>query len=102
MIKTLLNILSKQQFGFVLKHDLEVLEADMPSLPLLIRCGAQRYVVQASQAKAKMEAVEKDGDYVRDVSIPAKVIDDMKASPVSFVAPAHISFLRQAIADMRW
>ena len=103
LIQTLLDILSKQQFGFVdIKKDLCILEADMPDLPLLIRCGAERYVVKASAVKAKMEQVEKEGDYVRDVSLPAKLIDDMKASPCRYVVPAHAFFLKQAIQEMRW
>ena len=77
MINTLLKVLSKQQFGFVTKEDLDTLEVEMPNLPLLIRCGCDRYVALACDVKAKMNYVEKAGDYVRDVSIPSRVIDNL-------------------------
>jgi len=95
MINTLLKILSKQQFGFVTKEDLDNLEVEMPNLPLLIRCGRDRYVAQAQDTKARMDYVEETGDYVRDVSVPAKILDQMSSSP--FV-PFRV---KQAIESMR-
>ncbi len=93
--KTLLKILSKQQFGFVTEQDLDILEIEMPNLPLLIRCGCDRYIAQAQDAKARMNYVEETGDHIRDVSIPARTLDDMSSSPfVSFV-------LKQAIEGLR-
>ena len=94
-MKTLLKILSKDQFGFVLKQDLDVLKSEMPSLPLLIRCGRERYVAEAQDTEARMDYVEEAGDYVRDVSIPARILDDMVKSP--FVPLV----IKQAIFDMR-
>jgi len=94
-MKTLLKILSKAQFGFVTKEDLDVLEVDMPNLPLLIRCGCDRYIAQACDTKARMNYVEETGDYVRDVSIPSKILDQMSTSPFT-------SFeVKQAIESMR-
>ena len=95
MINTLEKVLSKQQFGFVTAQDLDVLEVEMPNLPLLIRCGRDRYVAQAQDTKARMDYVEETGDYVRDVSVPAKILDQMSSSP--FV-PFRV---KQAIESMR-
>ena len=95
MINTLLKVLSKSQFGFVTKEDLDALEVEMPNLPLLIRCGRDRYIAQAQDTKARMEYVEETGDYVRDISIPARTLDGMSTSP--FVPFA----VKQAIESMR-
>jgi len=95
MIKTLLKVLSKQQFGFVTKDDLDLLKEEMPNLPLLIRCGRDRYIAQAQDAEARMRYVEEIGDYVRDVSIPARSLDDMATSPfVPLVVKQAIESLR--------
>jgi len=95
MINTLLKVLSKQQFGFVTKEDLDALEVEMPNLPLLIRCGRDRYIAQAQDTKARMDYVEETGDYVRDISIPSKILDQMGTSP--FVCFA----VKQAIESLR-
>jgi len=94
-MKTLLKVLSKAQFGFVTKEDLDVLEVEMPNLPLLIRCGCDRYIAQACDTKARMDYVEETGDYVRDVSIPGRTLDGMSTSP-------FVSFeIKQAIEGLR-
>ena len=94
-MKTLLKVLSKTQFGYVTKEDLDALEVEMPNLPLLIRCGCDRYIAQAQDTKARMDYVEETGDYVRDVSIPTRTLDGMSTSP--FVPFA----VKQAIESMR-
>ena len=94
-MKTLLKVLSKTQFGFVTKEDLDVLEVEMPNLPLLIRCGCDRYVAQAQDTKARMDYVEETGDHVRDVSIPSRTLDEMGRSP--FVSLE----IKQAIEGLR-
>lgn len=81
IIKTLLKVLSKQQFGFITKDDLNVIKTEMPNLKVLIRCGCERYVELACHAQKRMELVEQQGDYVRDVSLPARVIDDLAENP---------------------
>lgn len=83
IIKTLLKVLSKQQFGFITKDDLDVIKAEMPNLKVLIRCGCERYVELACHAQRRMELVEDSGDYVRDVSLPSRVIDDMASDPTT-------------------
>jgi hypothetical protein len=77
MIKTLLKILSKEQFGFIYPNDLTVLEKEMPNLPVLMRFGASREVADACMAKTIMSEKEAAGDYIRDVSIPSRVLDAM-------------------------
>jgi hypothetical protein len=95
IITTLLKVLSKQQFGFITKDDLKVIKAEMPNLKVLIRCGCERYVELACHAQKRMELVEQQGDYVRDVSLPARVIDEMADDP-------SIDFqIKQAIQTMR-
>jgi len=95
LMKTLLKVLSKTQFGFVTKEDLDVLEVEMPNLPLLIRCGRDRYIAQAIDTKARIDYVEETGDYVRDISIPSKILDQMGTSPfVCFEVKQAIEALR--------
>jgi hypothetical protein len=95
MINTLLKVLSKSQFGFITKEDLDSLEVEMPNLPLLIRCGRDRYIAQAQDTKARMDYVEETGDYVRDISIPSKILDQMSTSPfVPFAVKQAIECLR--------
>lgn len=94
-MKTLLKIISKEQFGFVTQEDLDVLEVEMPNLPLLIRCGCDRYIAQAQDTKARMDYVEETGDHIRDVSIPSRTLDEMGKSP--FVALE----IKQAIEALR-
>ena len=94
-MKTLLKVLSKTQFGYVTKEDLDVLEVEMPNLPLLMRFGCDRYVAQACDTKARIDEVEEKGDYLRDVSIPSKIISQMGTSP-------FVCFeVKQAIESMR-
>jgi hypothetical protein len=81
MINTLLKIISKEQFGFVDSNDLKVIEEEMPTLPLLMRFGACREISEASLVKTIISEKEAAGDYIRDVSIPARVLDAMYETP---------------------
>tara|TARA_Y100000385_G_C12806427_1_gene514164 strand:+ start:219 stop:512 length:294 start_codon:yes stop_codon:yes gene_type:complete len=96
MIKTLLKIISKEQYGFVLSDDLTVLEKEMPRMHLLMRFGACREVAEASAVKTIISEKEAAGDYIRDVSIPARVLDRMyegwNGTPFK---------VRRAIAELR-
>tara|TARA_B100000497_G_C7620156_1_gene372563 strand:- start:290 stop:583 length:294 start_codon:yes stop_codon:yes gene_type:complete len=96
MIKTLLKIISKEQYGFVLSDDLTVLEKEMPRMHLLMRFGACREVAEASAVKTIISEKEAAGDYIRDVSIPARVLDRMyegwNGTPFE---------VRRAIAELR-
>ena len=40
-------------------------------LQVLVRCGGKRFICPADCLASMIAAVEADGDYVRDVSIPA-------------------------------
>ena len=62
MIKTLLKIISKEQFGFVDSNDLKVIEEEMPTLLLLMRFGACREVAEASAVKTIISEKEAAGD----------------------------------------
>ena len=95
IITTLLKVLSKQQFGFMSRADLDVITKEMPNLKVLIRCGGERYVELACHAYKRMQLVEESGDYVRDVSLPARVIDEMADDP------SIDSQVKQAIQTMR-
>ena len=81
MINTLLKIISKEQFCFVLSNDLDILEEEMPNLPILMRFGACREVAAAYMVKTIISEKEADGDYLRDVSIPSSALTDMGLSP---------------------
>lgn len=94
-MNTLLKILSKTQFGFVTKQDLETLEQDMPDLPLLLRFGCGRKVVEACRVRQTIESTEAHGDYLRDVSLASQTIDQMAESP--FISAA----VKNAINSMR-
>lgn len=59
------------QFGFVTSKDMPVILALDPLQPLLVRCGACRFVCGAQYLEHMMRCVGAGGDYVRDVSIPA-------------------------------
>lgn len=95
--KTLVKVLSKQQFGFITKDDLDVIKAEMPNLKVLIRCGCERYVELACHAQRRMELVEDSGDYVRDVSLPSGMIDQMAKDPST-----HFEVLNAINAMRSW
>ena len=81
MIKTLLKIISKEQFGFIYSNDLSILEVEMPNLPVLLRFGSCRKQVDAYRAKVEIENQEAYGTYLRDVSISSQVLTQMSQSP---------------------
>jgi hypothetical protein len=81
MIKTLLKIISKEQFCFMDANDLSTLEAEMPNLPVLLRFGSCRKQVDAYRAKTEIENQEAYGTYLRDVSISSQVLTEMAQSP---------------------
>ena len=62
--------------GFVTEDQIPaVIAADRLCL-LLVRCGAKRFIAPAQDVAAMIQAVERDGDYVRDVSFPPAVIGE--------------------------
>jgi len=80
MIKTLLKIISKEQFCFIDSNDLSILEAEMPNLPVLLRFGSCRKQVDAYRAKVEIENQEAYGTHLRDVSISSQVLTEMSQS----------------------
>ena len=78
---TLLKILSKDQFGFVLSEDLKHLEEHIPKLPLLMRFGFDRLVRNAEDVRSAIELNESNGDYLRDISIAVQTLDEMLLCP---------------------
>ena len=81
MINTLLKIISTEQFCFILSNDLDILEEEMPNLPILMRFGACKEVADAYMVKTIISEKEANGDYLRDVSIPSQVLTNMSSSP---------------------
>ena len=74
-MKTLLKVLSKTQFGFVTKEDLDVLEIEMPNLPFLL--GAATDMLLKLRMPKLGWTMSKTGDHIRDVSIPSRTLDGM-------------------------
>ena len=62
---------SKSRYGFIGEKDLEVIAANMETrlTQCLVRCGGCRFLAAAQDVKFLIECVEKNGDYVRDVSL---------------------------------
>ena len=65
----------QEQHGFLTSDDTRFLLGEHQDatrlLPVLVRCGGTRFTCGLQYLKGLMEMVEKNGDYVRDVSIPA-------------------------------
>jgi hypothetical protein len=63
----------REQYGFVTDIDVAELRKLLPnpSLRVLVRCGCDRFVCPLNELEHRMAEVEKKGDYVRDVSVPA-------------------------------
>lgn len=60
-------------YGFLNETKVAVVAADPATrlFPLLIRFGGSRAIVPANQVASLIATMERGGDYVRDVSIPA-------------------------------
>ena len=73
-VPTLLARVQRERFGFFLDTDIELLARDPEGrlTQVLVRCGGCRFVCAAQDVKHLTAAVESIGDYVRDVSIPAR------------------------------
>jgi hypothetical protein len=59
--------------GFVSHEDVAAMTAHPAHrlVPLLVRCGGTRFVAPAQNVDTMIAAIERAGDYVRDVSFPA-------------------------------
>ena len=60
------------QHGFLTSTEVEFLadRDDGRLVQLLVRCGSKRFMCAAQDVQPMIEAVEANGDYVRDVSLP--------------------------------
>jgi len=72
---TLQDILQKirEQYGFLTMEDRDNMLKVMSRFDgqVLVRCGAGRFLCGLRELPEQIAKVEADGDYVRDVSIPA-------------------------------
>jgi hypothetical protein len=61
------------QIGFITAKDVKGLRAalPMPRMQVLVRCGQDRFMCGLDSLEAHMAEVERKGDYVRDVCVPA-------------------------------
>lgn len=70
--------------GFVTEKELPaIIELDRLT-PLLVRCGGCRFCAPAQDIAKLILAVEKSGDYIRDVSFPANSMDDARAAQAAY------------------
>jgi hypothetical protein len=62
---------AKTRYGFIGEKDLAIVAANMETrlTQCLVRCGRCRFLAPAQDVKFLIECVEKNGDYVRDVSL---------------------------------
>lgn len=71
-VQAILARITTQQYSFITKQDLKELRQLIPNpaLPVLVRCGCERFVCTLNTLEFRMKQTEVKGDYVRDVSIP--------------------------------
>jgi hypothetical protein len=64
----------RERMGFLTAEEIDVLaESEKYRLQMcLVRCGRSRFTCSAQDVKFMIEAIEKNGDYCRDVAIPAE------------------------------
>ena len=73
MLTDTLKRIAGEQMGFITSDDVVEIRKDVPNpgMQVLVRCGTNRFLCPLSELEHRMASVERDGDYVRDVSIPA-------------------------------
>jgi hypothetical protein len=66
--------IDREQYGFLTDGDTQMLAEDESCRleQLLVRCGSCRFVCSAQDVAHIVSALELTGDYVRDVSFPAR------------------------------
>lgn len=69
------KFLSERPFGFVTVADMPELIQLHRLCQCLVRCGSRRFICAAQDVAGMIRAVEKDGDYVRDVAITSTEIE---------------------------
>jgi hypothetical protein len=71
-MQQLLNNIS-ERYGFITSEDRDTILAAQPDFrgQVLVRCGCNRFLCTLQDLPARMQEVEAQGDYVRDVCVPA-------------------------------
>lgn len=69
-LNQLQNFIASKPGGFLKDTDLPELTRIDRLCPVLVRCGGCRFTCGAQDAARIIQAIERDGDYVRDVSFP--------------------------------
>ena len=71
---TLITRVTRDNLGFLTASEVAALASrnDSRLTQLLVRCGGCRFVAAAQDVPQIINALEAAGDYVRDVSLPAK------------------------------
>ena len=72
--RDVLEVAVRLACGFLSAADIKVVAADPATrlYPLLVRCGGCRFTAPAQDITALIGYVTAGGDYVRDVSVPAR------------------------------
>lgn len=63
----------RKQHGYLLPEDVAEIRKDIcnPSMQILVRHGRGRFLCPLNELEWRLANVEREGDYVRDVCIPA-------------------------------
>lgn len=75
MTKQLAELLVTFPFGFMTEEQAKQVEAVDRLCPVLVRCGGCRFTCGVQYLSHLIECIEKNGDYVRDVSITAQEME---------------------------
>lgn len=78
MTRELARFIVGRPFGFVTEAEMPAIVEQDRLIPLLVRCGGTRFMAGAQYISGLLKMVEAAGDYVRDVSFPAGVINEAR------------------------
>lgn len=73
MLTEVFKRIAQEQYGCVTATDVEEIRKDIanPTMKVLVRTGRTRFLCPLNELEHRMATVDREGDYVRDVSIPA-------------------------------
>ena len=71
-------LMLQKPFGFVTSADMPEIIRFAPIVPLLMRCGRERYLMPACLVSQTIAVIEANGDYLRDVSFPVHILDEAR------------------------
>lgn len=69
-MNALQQLIQRHPFGFLTAEDMPELISLARLHPVLVRCGRCRFTCAAQDFAFVKESIEKNGDYIRDVSFP--------------------------------